>query len=980
MLKNKKTPFHIQLSYLFAALIIVFGLALDTLLFEKMRQILLVEIDAQYELIGQKVVNSVISVYERAKVQTQLLAHHDDLTHANTLHQRLNFLPYLTTAIDSSDATIAAYVAYPNGDYFAVREWTETEIMRKRFNAPPKTAWLVESISKDSDKNSKGWTATILFLDEMRNELARVSRTDIAFDARTRAWYQLAMQHKADEVAGTDPYYFKADGMLGFSYATRATDQADTAIVGVDIEISELADILEHGKGTPSSRIALLTHDGGVLALQSGNGEPYIPAPVINSDGDYSLPKLKSQNAPVLFQLFQKDQITILGSHLVHQRGGDWESFNAEIQIPNGNPLHLLITSPHSELLANITRLRHQTLLLSLLVGLLGIALTVYFSRFASKPLKRLADAAAAIAHFDFSQPINIQSNITEIDDLASAMERMKSTIRSFLELSVSLASESNIDDLLARVLNELSSVVGSKKGILYLYQPQQQSLQPAYYKSSLSSQLSAADFKAIPINDASHPIAAACANQCKIVTMQAEQRAVWFGSHEELKNEKNLIAIPLIDRNANLVGAIGLMMEDAEIDLGRQKMAEAISGSAAVAIENQLLIHEQKVLLEAFIQLIAGAIDAKSPYTGGHCQRVPVLTKMLAAAACNEKTGEFADFALSDSAWEQLHIAAWLHDCGKVTTPEYVVDKATKLESLTDRIHEIRMRFEVLKRDAEIARLKAVAQGANQLEQQLLYNEKIAQLNDEFAFVASCNEGGEFLDAQKIERLNLIAQHTWHRTLSDRIGVSHEEKTRQDATPEAALPAIEQLLADKPEHLIKRGAREQIAPDNPWGFKVDVPTYLYNRGELHNLTVSRGTLTEEERFKINEHIIQTIIMLEKLPFPRHLSQVPEIAGGHHEKMDGSGYPKKLSKDQMSLPARMMAIADIFEALTAADRPYKSGKKLSEALKIMHMMQKDHHIDSALFSLFLRSRVYLDYAHQFMNPDQIDEVDIGMYV
>jgi HD-GYP domain-containing protein (c-di-GMP phosphodiesterase class II)/HAMP domain-containing protein len=975
MLKNKKTPFHIQLSYLFATLIIVFGLALDTLLFEKMRQILLVEVDSQYELIGQKVVNSVLNVYERAKVQAQLLARHD-LSHAENLQQRLIFVPYLTTAIDSSDATIAAYVAYPNGDYFAVREWTETDIMRKRFNAPPKTAWLVENIAKQDQT----WTATILYLDESRNELARVTRTDIAFDARTRAWYQLALQRKADEVVGTDPYYFHADGMLGFSYATKVTDQPNSAIVGVDIEISELASVLEHGKGSPSSRIALLTHNGDVLALQAGNGDPYMPAPVIDSEGKYSLPNLKSQNAPILFKLFQADQLTIQGSHLVRHMGEDWESFNAEIQIPNGNPLHLLITSPHSELLANITRLRQQTLLLSALVVLLGIGLTVYFSRFASKPLKRLADAAASIAHFDFSQPINVQSNITEIDDLATAMVHMKSTIRSFLELSVSLSSETDIDDLLARVLDELSSVIGSEKGVLYLYQPQQKMLQAAYYKSSQASQLSASDFKEIDINDLSHPIALACGSQCHIATMQPEQCAMWFGHHEELKNERNLIAIPLIDRNANLVGAIGLMMKEGDIDLGRQKMAEAISGSAAVAIENQLLIHEQKALLEAFIQLIAGAIDAKSPYTGGHCQRVPVLTKMLAAAACQEKTGEFADFDLSGNEWEQLHIAAWLHDCGKVTTPEYVVDKATKLESLTDRIHEIRMRFEVLKRDAEIIRLTAVSRGSNQLEQQLIFDEKIAQLNDDFAFVASCNEGGEYLDPAKIERLKRIAQQTWQKTLSDRIGISHEEKIRKDRTPEAILPATENLLADQPDHLIARSERDQIAPDNPWGFKVDVPDYLYNRGELHNLTISRGTLTAEERFKINEHIIQTIIMLEKLPFPRHLSQVPEIAGGHHEKMDGTGYPKRLFKEQMSLPARMMAIADIFEALTAADRPYKSGKKLSEALQIMHLMQKDNHIDSALFRLFLRSGVYLDYAKRFMNPDQIDEVDIGLYV
>ena len=382
-------------------------------------------------------------------------------------------------------------------------------------------------------------------------------------------------------------------------------------------------------------------------------------------------------------------------------------------------------------------------------------------------------------------------------------------------------------------------------------------------------------------------------------------------------------------------------------------------------------------MLLESFIQLIAGAIDAKSPYTGGHCQRVPVLAKMLAQAACAETGGDFADFDLSAHEWEQLHIAAWLHDCGKVTTPEHVVDKATKLEALSDRIHEIRMRFEVLKRDAQIAFFRAVTDGAGRAAQQDLLDARLAQIDADFAFVARCNQGGEYLDPASIERLAQIAQQTWQRTLSDRAGIAHEELLRKQISPEPALPVTEQLLADKAEHLIERTERDRIAADNPWGFRVDVPVHLYNRGELYNLSVSRGTLTPEERFKINEHMIQTIIMLDKLPFPRHLSQVPEIAGGHHEKMDGTGYPKRLNREAMSIPARMMAIADIFEALTAADRPYKAGKKLSETLGIMHKMEMDGHIDSAIFRLFLRSGVYLDYARQFMQPAQIDAVDIA---
>jgi HD-GYP domain-containing protein (c-di-GMP phosphodiesterase class II) len=185
----------------------------------------------------------------------------------------------------------------------------------------------------------------------------------------------------------------------------------------------------------------------------------------------------------------------------------------------------------------------------------------------------------------------------------------------------------------------------------------------------------------------------------------------------------------------------------------------------------------------------------------------------------------------------------------------------------------------------------------------------------------------------------------------------------------------MEPLLSDRPEHLIPRPVSEQLSSDNPWGFRVQVPEYLYNRGELYNLSVTHGTLTDEERYKINQHIIQTIIMLSKLPFPQHLKNVPEIAGGHHEKMDGSGYPKHLVRDELSIPARMIAIADIFEALTASDRPYKPGKTTSEALRIMQRMVQNNHIDRELFVLFVQSGIWRVYAEHFLLPEQRTPVD-----
>jgi hypothetical protein len=238
---------------------------------------------------------------------------------------------------------------------------------------------------------------------------------------------------------------------------------------------------------------------------------------------------------------------------------------------------------------------------------------------------------------------------------------------------------------------------------------------------------------------------------------------------------------------------------------------------------------------------------------------------------------------------------------------------------------------------------------------------------------------GSEFMSDQKMERLREIAKYAWLRTLDDRVGLSRDELSRYTEPP-LPLPVQEFLLADKPEHRIARPVSEQMPESSRWGFAMSVPELLYNHGELHNLSIRRGTLTEEERYKINQHIVLTITMLDALPLPRHLRGVPEIAGGHHEKLDGTGYPRRLNAGQLCPEARMMAIADIFEALTAADRPYKSGKTLPEALSIMAKMCREQHLDPDLFALFLRSGVYREYAEKYLSAEQLAVVRIEEYL
>lgn len=419
---------------------------------------------------------------------------------------------------------------------------------------------------------------------------------------------------------------------------------------------------------------------------------------------------------------------------------------------------------------------------------------------------------------------------------------------------------------------------------------------------------------------------------------------------------------------------------ESAPFDSGIKEIHSLITAFFLMKTKIRRLLEQQRRLFDEFTKLIAGAIDAKSPYTGGHCARVPIIAEMLAEAACKSEKGPFTDFSMdtADQRWE-FEVAAWLHDCGKVTTPEYVVDKATKLETIYNRIHEIRMRFEVLLRDARIDYYRKRLRGNGDprvLEAELIETQK--QIADDFAFVAECNIGGEFMADEKIERLQRIAARTWVRHLDDRIGISQDEAALKNRQPAPRLPVVEQVLADKPEHRIPR-ADPTAFNDNPHGFTMTVPDLKYNLGELYNLGIRKGTLSPEDRFKINEHIIQTIIMLGRLEFPEYLENVPEFAGAHHETMNGTGYPRGLKKEQMSIPARIMAVADIFEALTATDRPYKTPKRLSEALRIMSLMRDDQHIDADLFDLFLSSGVFQTYAEKYLDPNQIDAVDVNQY-
>lgn len=389
-----------------------------------------------------------------------------------------------------------------------------------------------------------------------------------------------------------------------------------------------------------------------------------------------------------------------------------------------------------------------------------------------------------------------------------------------------------------------------------------------------------------------------------------------------------SFLTVPLRNHEAEIIGVLQLL--NARNESGNivpfsetdQRLTESLASQAATALTKHALIDGMNNLLESFIRLIASSIDEKSPYIGGHCKRVPELTMMLADAAARCDRGPLKDFAMTEADRHELRLAGWLHDCGKITTPEWVMDKATKLSGVFDRIGLVETRFSVLKRDAEITLLKAVMSGEdrNLVEQE--YARSCASLDDEIAFLRRANTGGEFMRPEDQQRVHEIAARTW-------------------IAPDGSSQPI-------------------LSPD-----------------EVKHLTISKGTLSPEEREIINHHIVVTIRMLEALPFPKHLRRIPEFAGGHHERMDGKGYPKGLTRDQMSVQARVLGIADVFEALTASDRPYKKAMPLSQALAILGRMKLDGHIDPDLFDVFIGEGVWLDYAKHFLPPEQIDPVEVS---
>lgn len=907
--------------------------------------------------------------------------------------------PLMASALAAHRLIDAVYMANGDGDFVMFRSVERMmESVRPELAHHPDAAYLALVVPGDaSAADASEWR----LYDQRLSPLGREPLAQYFFDPRTRPWFQRASREGTSYL--TAPYAFYYTGEIGISMARRHGE----VVVGLDVASQDLGLGMDSLRLTPGTRMAIVTDTGQALATtihsaeddtlsasastpvsnpasnpanSSSSASTTSSSPLNATPGiapldqpgssravtDGRLASIDELNFPVLRKLRALEHTR---EHLpsgeqspvrLEHEGRHWWGLVLPFARLGDQPTQLLAVVPEEELSAGAGQMIIESSVLAGMVTLALLPLGLVLGRRLGRPLQRLSEQVEALGRYDFAGCHGVSSRVSEVRGLSLALGRLSRGVEGFGRITRVLNSEPQLAPMLTSILEDLLQGAGSRSGAIYLADEHNERRFERVAQSGEARD---------PDSDPRAPeLVLEGSPEGALARLEAD-----FDRHDYLLQ-------PLCNREGAILGLLAVALRSTDDDdLHWRAFVKEVSSAAAVAIDLRRLLQGEARLLDGIVKLVARAIDAKSPHTGSHCSRVPALAELIVNAIERADSGAFAEVHFDQRQRSAFHLAAWLHDCGKLAIPDEVMEKATKLEARHDRIHEIRTRFDVLWRDADVAYWQGRAHGGDPVILERRRHARQQELTAAFECVAEANRGGEAISDALLEQLATIAEWRWWRHFDDRLGLSRDELARMAREPVRRLPAEERLLADLPRHEIpwhrSRPAVERGDPDNRWQFDMSPCPLAGHHGELYNLSVRRGTLNDVERFRIQEHVIQTIMMLEALPWPAHLRQVPSIAGNHHERMDGTGYPRRLKLKEASLEEKVMVMADVFEALTAADRPYKAAMTLSRALALLADMVRDGHLDPDLYRLLLEQRVYRDFAKRFLKPGQWDKVD-----
>lgn len=630
--------------------------------------------------------------------------------------------------------------------------------------------------------------------------------------------------------------------------------------------------------------------------------------------------------------LIEKNGHGILFSGDTYKNDRLWEVLNNSLHV---KALIVDVSFPsHLEKLAKDSKHMTPRVLKSQIKKLKRDDITIYINHIKSNYAKEIENEIKDIGLninnilyggeiIDYSVPklLKQEASVSHIDKV-----QMLNKIGTALSVNTELAS------LLDMIVTEAKNLTNADGGTLYLVNHEKKELDFTVVQTNslgihTGSKGEKLDWPSVPLylknqKENLHMVAATCALRDKVINITDVYETKNFNFEGTKKfdqstgyRSKSMLVIPLKNHENKIIGVLQLLNkkdinEVISFDSDDEEITLSLASQAAVAITNTNLIEDLENLLESFLKSIIYALRRKSSYTANHIHKMVGLSKMIAKAV-NDDDGIYKEKTFNKNEMKQINFAALMHDVGKLSTPDYILDKATKLDGLYDRIEVVQTRAWAIKKEFEIAFLKETI---NKDE----YEKSIKSIDENLSILVKSNTGAEFVPNDILKKIEDISQNPF-----------------------------------------KCNSKE---------------FYLITKEEVKLLMVQKGTLTQDERNIINDHAQISLDILNKLPFPDKYKDIPSVAGDHHEKINGKGYPQGLKGDEISFESRILAIADIFEALTASDRPYKKANNLSTAMKILFFMAKDDELDRSLVKFFYESGLYMSFAKKSLKPEQIDEV------